>query len=69
MHPLLSVQILGLSGNPLQPDILSMSNEVNGTSKLITFLLDNLTPPQQPPPDREWIQLSRRNRQRGGWIN
>ena len=30
-------------GNPLQPDILSMVNEVNRTSELLTFLLDNLT--------------------------
>ncbi len=37
------LQILGLSGNPLQPDILSMVNEVNGTAKLLSYLLDNLT--------------------------
>ena len=37
------LQTLGLTGNPLQPDILSMVNEVNGTAKLLSFLLDNLT--------------------------
>ena len=36
------LQRLGILGNPLQPDILSMVNEVNGTAKLLSFLLDNL---------------------------
>lgn len=36
------LQQLGISGNPLSHDILSMSIEPHGTSKLLTFLLDNL---------------------------
>lgn len=34
---------LGISGNPLSLDILNMISEPNGTGKLLTFLLDNLT--------------------------
>ena len=34
---------LGISGNPLSVDILNMVGEPNGTGKLLTFLLDNLT--------------------------
>lgn len=34
---------LGISGNPLSQDILTMVKEPNGTGKLLTFLLDNLT--------------------------
>ena len=37
------LQTLGISGNPLSPDILNMSTEPHGTTKLLTFLLDNLT--------------------------
>ena len=37
------LQSLGVSGNPLSHDILAMAAEPNGTSKLLTFLLDNLT--------------------------
>ena len=37
------LQSLGVSGNPLSHDILAMAAELNGTSKLLTFLLDNLT--------------------------
>ena len=32
------------SGNPLQPEILSMASDMNGgTAKLLMYLLDNLT--------------------------
>ena len=34
--------ISGLKGNPLSPEILSIYNEANGTSKLLTYMLDNL---------------------------
>ncbi len=37
------LQSLGVSGNPLSHDILAMAAEPNGTTKLLTFLLDNLT--------------------------
>ena len=52
-------------GNPLQPDILEMVKEVNGTAKLLTFLLDNLNAPPRPP-DREWLQLSSRQSRSSG---
>ena len=57
--------MLGISGNPLQPDILDMVKEVNGTSKLLTFLLDNLSVPPRPP-DREWLQMSSRQSRSSG---
>ena len=62
---LLSFQTLGIMGNPLQPDILDMVKEVNGTAKLLTFLLDNLNAPPRPP-DREWLQLSSRQSRSSG---
>ena len=31
------------TGNPLQPELLSMANDMNGTSKLLMYLLDNLS--------------------------
>ena len=37
------LRLLGIAGNPLQSEILSMVNEVNGTDKLLSYLLDNLT--------------------------
>lgn len=37
------LQMLGISGNPLSPDILNMAAEPQGTSKLLTYLLENLT--------------------------
>nr|CAG4640873.1 EOG090X06K5 [Eulimnadia texana] len=40
---LFQLQILGLKGNPLPQDILSLYSEPNGTSKLLSYLLDNLT--------------------------
>ena len=65
MALLLSFQTLGITGNPLQPDILEMVKEVNGTAKLLTFLLDNLNAPPRPP-DREWLQLSSRQSRSSG---
>lgn len=40
---LFHLHILGLHGNPLGKDILAIYNEPNGSSKLLTYLLDNLT--------------------------
>lgn len=40
---LFHLQILGLHGNPLGKDVMSIYNEPNGTQKLLTYLLDNLT--------------------------
>jgi len=60
--------ILGLHGNPLGKDILSIYNEPNGTSKLLTYMLDNLTVTAQAPPQRPWIPLARPNRNRPACI-
>ena len=40
---LYQLQTLDIAGNPLPPDILGMADEPHGTTKLLTFLLDNLT--------------------------
>lgn len=40
---LFQLHILGIHGNPLGKDILSIYNEVNGTSKLLTYMLDSLS--------------------------
>lgn len=37
------LQVLGIAGNPLSHDILTMAAEPQGTSKLLSFLLENLT--------------------------
>lgn len=42
MGKLFKLQILGIKGNPLPADMMNLQAEVNGTSKLLTFLLDNL---------------------------
>lgn len=33
--------LLGLHGNPLTKDILSIYNDINGTNKLLTHMLDS----------------------------
>lgn len=40
---LFHLHILGLHGNPLGKDIMSIYNEPNGTQKLLTYMLDNLS--------------------------
>ena len=40
---LFQLQTLGLQGNPLPQDVLSVNAEQNGTAKLLSFMLDNLT--------------------------
>lgn len=40
---LFNLHVLGLHGNPLGKDVLSIYNEPNGTSKLLTYMLDNLS--------------------------
>lgn len=47
---------LELEGNPLTPEILNKAREVNGTQKLLQFLLDTLEAPE-PPPERPWINV------------
>ena len=42
MGKLFKLQILGLKGNPLPADIMTLYSEVNGTDKILSFLLDNL---------------------------
>ncbi|XP_063632199.1 CCR4-NOT transcription complex subunit 6 isoform X1 [Cydia splendana] len=67
---LFHLQKLGLHGNPLSKEMLSIYNESNGTSKLLTYMLDNLQAyTNEPvtatlPPQRPWIPLTRPNRTR-----
>jgi CCR4-NOT transcription complex subunit 6 len=42
MGKLFNLQILNIKGNPLPNEILNLQAEVNGTSKLLTYLLDSL---------------------------
>jgi Leucine-rich repeat (LRR) protein len=39
---LFQLHILGLQGNPLTKEILTLYGEPNGTHKLLTYMLDNL---------------------------
>jgi len=55
---LFQLQVLGLKGNPLGPDVLTLFTEVNGTRKLLDFMLDNLAVSASHPPSRPWIQLA-----------
>lgn len=65
---LFHLHLLGLHGNPLGKDIMSIYNEPNGTQKLLTYMLDNLSVTAAPPPQRPWIPLARPNRSRPGCI-
>lgn len=42
MGKLFKLQILGLKGNPLASDVMTLHSEVNGTDKILSYLLDNL---------------------------
>lgn len=55
---LFQLATLGLKGNPLGSDVLQLFSEVNGTRKLLDFMLDNLAVSSSHPPSRPWIQLS-----------
>ncbi|CAH1127098.1 unnamed protein product [Ceutorhynchus assimilis] len=50
---------LGLAGNQLGKDIMTIYSEPNGTQKLLTYMLDNLTVTTPNPPPRPWIPLAR----------
>lgn len=65
---LFQLVVLGLHGNPLTKEILSIYNEPNGVSKLLTHMLDSLSFPGTMPPPRPWIPLSRPNRTRPACI-
>ncbi|KAF4522156.1 hypothetical protein B566_EDAN010416 [Ephemera danica] len=39
---LFQLQVLGLKGNPLTKEILALYQEVNGTHKLLSYMMDNL---------------------------
>lgn len=39
---LFHLQLLGLQGNPLSKEMLSIYNDNNGTAKLLSYMLDNL---------------------------
>jgi len=55
---LFQLNTLGLKGNPLGSDVLQLFSEVNGTRKLLDFMLDNLAVSSSHPPSRPWIQVS-----------
>ncbi|XP_064632605.1 CCR4-NOT transcription complex subunit 6-like isoform X3 [Lineus longissimus] len=61
---LFQLQTLGLTGNPLSPEILSIYNEPNGQTKLLTFMLDNLHFTATQPAQRPWIPLAHPERNR-----
>jgi len=58
MGKLFNLQILNIKGNPLPAEIISLQAEVNGTSKLLTYLLDSLPVPTVEPPARSWLPLA-----------
>ncbi|XP_030376482.1 CCR4-NOT transcription complex subunit 6-like isoform X1 [Scaptodrosophila lebanonensis] len=60
--------ILGLMGNPLQKEFMNIYNEPNGTSKLLTHMLDNLSFTVNPPPQRPWLPLAKPNKTRPACI-
>jgi len=64
MGKLFKLQILGLKGNPLSSDILTLFSEVNGTEKILSLLLDNLPISTPLPPMRPWIPLGHPDRSR-----
>lgn len=52
---LFQLEMLGIDGNPLQENLLSILQR-DGTPSLITFLRDSCPVPV-PPPEREWVAL------------
>ncbi|XP_023167493.1 CCR4-NOT transcription complex subunit 6-like isoform X1 [Drosophila hydei] len=60
--------ILGLMGNPLQKEFMNIYNEPNGTPKLLTYMLDNLSFTVNPPPQRPWLPLAKPNKSRPACI-
>ncbi|KAL4659817.1 CCR4-NOT transcription complex subunit 6-like isoform X1 [Arapaima gigas] len=65
---LFQLQTLGLKGNPLTQEILSLYQEPDGTRRLLNYLLDNLAgttklSTEQPPP-RSWVILQEPDRTR-----
>ncbi|XP_071569706.1 CCR4-NOT transcription complex subunit 6-like isoform X3 [Temnothorax nylanderi] len=56
---LFQLQVLGLQGNPLSKDVMTLygNGEPVGTNKLLTYMLDNL---------QEWIREGRREGKRMG---
>lgn len=59
---IITLQVLGLKGNPLASDVMGIYNEPKGTHKLLSYMLDHIHPPGTLPPARPWIQLSNPNR-------
>ena len=62
------MQNLGLKGNPLSPEILSVYNEVNGTSRLLSYMLDNLNVTASQPTQRPWTTIAQPDRQRANLL-
>ncbi|XP_022111639.1 CCR4-NOT transcription complex subunit 6-like [Acanthaster planci] len=64
MGRLFQLQVLGLKGNPLNSDVLGIYNEHNGTPRLLSYMLDNISPPNTLPPTRPWIHINDPDRSR-----
>ena len=48
-------------GNPLGSDVLQLFSEVNGTRKLLDFMLDNLAVSTSHPQSRQLLKKKNRN--------
>jgi CCR4-NOT transcription complex subunit 6 len=55
---LFQLMVLGLMGNPLSPELLSIYGDTAGTQKLLTYLLDNLSFTASQPSQRPWLPLA-----------
>ncbi|KAM6954140.1 CCR4-NOT transcription complex subunit 6-like [Aplochiton taeniatus] len=58
---LFQLQTLGLKGNPLSQDILNLYQEIDGTRKLLNYMLDNLAVHPEQLPQRPWVTLKERD--------
>lgn len=58
---LFQLQTLGLTGNPLQQELIELYSQPNGTSELVSYLLDNMHHPLDQP-ERQWIVLGEPSR-------
>ncbi|CAB3362119.1 Hypothetical predicted protein [Cloeon dipterum] len=65
---LFKIQVLGLKGNPLTKEIMSLYMEPNGTHKLLTYMMDNLQVVASQPPQRQWLFLSKPDQTRPACI-
>ncbi|XP_072038370.1 CCR4-NOT transcription complex subunit 6-like [Amphiura filiformis] len=65
---LFNLDVLGLKGNPLSTEYLTIYNEHNGVSRLLSYMLDNVSPPATLPPTRPWLHIAHPDRTRPAGI-